>query len=168
MFVKNPLNYFFQIYLFHFEIIVKPLLKQLFQQLNHIERAHWIYSSCKQMYNYPPTQVLHPSLRAVLEVWPAELKKLQDTFYNQNFDTDEQGDMQPVQMDHFSFKPGFFSANWERLLSSLLLNWIEEKTMLFVAVCKEVGTIVEFNVPSPKNRWKSKRSTTKSSRMWVP
>jgi len=56
--------------------------------------------------------VLHPSLRSILEVWPNELKKLQDTFYNLTEDvrTDADDAIAPSRVTTFTFNPGLFSS----------------------------------------------------------
>ena len=56
--------------------------------------------------------VLHPSMRTILEVWPDELKKLQDTFYNMNYDDDTPKlAAEPTpRASQFKFNPTFFTG----------------------------------------------------------
>ena len=53
-------------------------------------------------------------MRTILEVWPEELKKLQDTYYNMNYDED----IPRAMPDHaggnsnaFKFNPAFFTGS---------------------------------------------------------
>ena len=54
--------------------------------------------------------MLHPCLRAIVEIWPDELKKLADTFYNLDYeepDETEVDDMfSPSKASQFVFNPG--------------------------------------------------------------